>query len=147
MKENPFAFVAKKFDLLETIFAVLYAASLTIMMTEIKFASEAVLISSLLLAFLYWIMSMQTKIKKETGLLLISTKVTWISLAVAVLGILMKIRIEEKADLLLLSGIALLFVSIFLNFYYFTKTRTPFKFATIIRAFIFLIISLFLYSL
>ncbi len=147
MIKSIYNFISKYFDLLETILVILFAIGLTLLIYEVKYSIKAVMVVSIVLAFFYWIMSFEPRNKEDSTLKLISSKITWISLAIGVFGILMKLQFEEKADLLLFVGILTLLSSIIINLVLYFKEKSKLKIATFVRAFIYILVCLFLYTL
>ncbi len=149
---NVMRFVAKRFDTLETIFVVLFSVGMALLMTEtieikgFKIAEWTLWISLGGLILVYWIMSYHKTEKDMAMLNIFVNKLTWLGYAVAVLGILLKVQFEEKAEYALLAGLLAIALSIGLNIYLIIKKELKSK-RNIVRGAIIGIIALFLYTM
>lgn len=139
--------LSKYFDIIETVLVILFAITVTILTREIKYSIIAVSVSSILLAFLYWIMSFESRNENDSKFKYYSGKFTWIALAVAVLGILLKFQFDEKSEMMLFVSILVLIISIILNIVLKIKEKAKVKPAVYVRALIYILVCLFLYSL
>jgi predicted membrane channel-forming protein YqfA (hemolysin III family) len=147
MNKTIYNFVSKHFDLAETILVILFAVGLILITNEVKYTLKIMMGVTVALAVLYWIMSFEPRKREDSGLKFFSSKISWISLALAVFGILMKLQFEEKADLLLLVSFICLSGSIILNLVTYFKEKSQIKVATFVRSSIYILVCLFLYTL
>jgi len=147
MKNNLYKAIAKYFDAIETILILVFVISMGLILFEINHAIIVISSVIILLALLYWFMSMEPRTENDTTLKLYTKKLTWISLSLSVLGLLMKLQFDEKANIMLLLGIVLIFISLILNYIIWKKEKEKIKIAVFVRALLFILISLYLYTL
>jgi len=147
---NIMRFVSKSFDTIETVFVVLFSLGMVLLMTEtveivnFRIAEWTLWISLGGLILVYWIISY--KKENEKLLNIFFHKLTWLGYAVAVLGILLKLQFEDKAEYALLAGIIAISLSIILNIYMIIKKELKHK-KNIVRSIIIGMIALFLLSM
>lgn len=93
-----FKWVEEKFDILETIFILLLLASAAILMKEVSYALYGVQASLVLLAVLYFLMSMRPFAEKVAGIRIIIRRVVYISYALGCLTVLSVFQFDGEMD-------------------------------------------------
>jgi hypothetical protein len=93
-----FKWVEEKFDILETIFILLLLASAAILMKEVSYALYGVQASLVLLAVLYFLMSMRPFAEKVAGIRIIIRRVVYISFALGCLTVLSVFQFDGEMD-------------------------------------------------
>ncbi len=148
--DNTKNFVFSKFDTIETVLTVLFAGGMILLMSEIveilnfKIASWTLWMSLGGLILVYWIMSYKKTNDKQPVFNTFVHKLTWLSYATAVFGILLKVQLEEKAYYALFAGLIAVALSIVLNAYMLIRKEINGP-RNIVRALIIGIIALFLF--
>ena len=123
------AAIVKKFDFLETLFIIGFAVGMFLLISEIHIAAPVLWASLGGIILLYWIMSFYKPNKEVSSKDFFLKKITWLSFAIATLGILLKVQFNEKAEYALLLGIIGIAVAISVNLYLiiFKKEKKLFK--------------------
>jgi hypothetical protein len=147
MNKDIYKKVSKKFDIIETIALIINAIAFAMFTYQVKFSLEILFGTLIMLAVLYWTMSFEPKTENDTVFSIFSKKLTWISLAIVIFGIIMKIQLDEKANLLLITGAVSVLLSITLNIINYFKNKIQVPKSLYIRALIFLTISIFIITL
>jgi len=147
MKKTFYSTVLKLFDILETVFTIAFVVSMALLLNEEEYSLKIISGVLVLIAVLYWLMSLEPKSENDSLLKLYTSKATWLTLSIGVLGILMKLQFDEKANLLLLLGFLSIIFSVILNIYLYIKEKNKIKPAVFVRASIYILICLYLYTL
>ena len=139
--------IVQKFDFLETFFVVGFATGMFLLISEIHIWTIVLWVSLGGLILLYWVMSFyKTDVKEET-LHYFSRKVTWLSFAVASLGILLKVQFNEKAEFALLAGVVAIAAALIINIYLFFIKKHKKSLKSIIRSVVFALVTIILLML
>lgn len=141
-------FIKKNFDVIETVLAVLFSASLLMIINEINYATEGVWISLSAIAILYWLMAILPVEQKEETFELLFRKIKWLGLSLAIIGILLAIQLSEKADYLLIAGTIICAIILILIIYNGIKNKNRKEtISSAIRTFLIGLISIYLLAL
>ncbi|MBQ1697142.1 MAG: hypothetical protein II075_04595 [Bacteroidales bacterium] len=97
-KSKILKFVEDKFDVLETVFILMFLASSIVMMNEISYALYGIWASLTLLAILYFLMSLRPFEEKVAGLRIIIRRVVYISYALGCLTVLSVFQFDGDMD-------------------------------------------------
>lgn len=137
--------IEKYFDILETVFIILFAAGLGTILLQKSYSIYVQYVGSGSLAILYWLRAIQQK-KTENVKIKYSKKLVWYSLMIAPIAIFSKVNIYAKSDIFLIFSISLMFVALIIRAYQKITKKAEVPNSDIVRLIVAIIVSLFLYS-
>ena len=139
-------FVIKNFELLETLFLLLFLVSIFLLLKEIQYAKYVVLSSSFLLVLIYWF-KVTEKSDFNNKISLISHKLLWLSYLFLPISFYFKISLDKNANYLCIIILALSSTSLILLIFDFVKNKVKIKMSQIVRLVISIITTVLIFSL
>ncbi len=139
-------FINKYFDTFETIFLLIFAASLFLFTQEFKHTKIIFGIAAVLVALLYWFKASEKTIKEDINKNY-SSKIYWFSLMVTPLAIFSKIRMDQNSNIFMAIAGGLLIISLAIRIYqkFFGKKKV--KTSDFVRLIIALLIAFSIFAL
>lgn len=139
----------KYFDILETVFVILVAVSLFLMVKTVPYSVYCVTASFSLLAILYWLVAMAPN-KDVPMFVKVTKKVHLMGLVLAVLSIMMKFKMDPESYSPMLIYVAL--VSVFAGFVMIMISKIKFHYTVnfvsgVTRSLVYLLILLWVCAL